>query len=199
LSARPLPVRPPGEPRRRGRRRRHLIAIVAAAAVVGVGSGVGIALLRPDRPPAAKPGAAVAPPGLVQYYLQASVVDADANSATISWGRQAESAPGFAGYIVYDVTDGQHAIRTPTALGRGRTSYTAPLFAGRRTCYRVAALVAKAPPEPQAQPTCVSLRASAPIVPSNEPAFPGGDGDGAGDGGDGGDVEATTSQITRTA
>ncbi|HEU5160079.1 MAG TPA: serine/threonine-protein kinase [Streptosporangiaceae bacterium] len=161
LSARPLPVRPPDESRTRGRRLRlpHLVAI-AVAVVLGAASGVGIALLRHDQDvPAnlsAKPARPAPAPALVQYYLPASVVVSGSGSATISWGRRAETIPGFAGYIVYEVIGGRRAIRTPTALESGRTSFTVPPSTGRSMCYQVAALVTAAPPGPQAEPACVS-------------------------------------------
>jgi hypothetical protein len=131
---------------------------IGAVPMLGVASGAVVAVRQADSQPAkpAKPNTAAGSPGLTAYRIPASVAVNGSSSARVRWNSQAESLPGFTGYIVYAVTAGQYRPLNSTVLTRGKTSFTVPLRVDQETCLQVAALVTKAPPGPQAQPTCVS-------------------------------------------
>ncbi len=150
MSARALPRRPepPAPPRKR---RRVPILVLLAAALAGIGGGVvfatqhhGGAPKKLDTTPSAKLG---------YYPVPASTV-VSGSTATLTWSKQTDSLPGFAGYVVSDVS-GRPVSRV---LAKGVNSFTVHgLRAGRQSCFVVLTLATAPPPGPAAQPaTCVT-------------------------------------------
>lgn len=152
ISARPLPVRPaPPQPKRRRGLRAPLLAVLAVA-VVGAGSGAVLAAWHHHKPP--PPRATSSPAsGKVAYYPIPASVAVSGTTATVTWGTQAASLPGFGGYLVTDVS-----ARPLSKVLPGKTSSFAVhyLRPGRQSCFLVIALVGSPPPGPVAQPACVT-------------------------------------------
>ncbi len=151
MSARALPVRPAPQPVRR-RRRRGPILVISAVAVLGIGGGVALAMSQRSTPPPARPAAS---PKTGYYVVPASIAISGATTAKVSWGSQAGSMPGFAGYVVTDASVGNRPVSR--VLPKDVTSYAVhDLRAGRQACFLVIAVVTAPPPGPPAQPTCVT-------------------------------------------
>lgn len=149
ISARPLPVRPePPAPRRRRKLRVPLLTVLAVA-VVGAGGGVVLATRHHASPP---PPRATTSPKVAYYPVPASVVMSGAG-ATLTWGPQAGSLPGFAGYLVTDATARPLSPVLPKSAGSFAVH---DLQAGRQACFLVIALVTSPPPGPVAQPACIT-------------------------------------------
>jgi len=151
ISARPLPVRPePPAPRRRRRLRVPLLTVLAVA-VVGAGAGVVVATRHHSSPPPSP--SASASPKVNTYPVPASIALSGAG-ATLTWGAQAGSLPGFTGYVVTDLTPRPVSPVLPKSAGSFAVH---DLPAGKKACFLVIALVsAPPPPGPVAQPACIT-------------------------------------------
>ena len=156
ISARPLPVRPAAPAPRKGRGLRVPLLTMLAVAVVGAGGGVVLATRHHDAKPAS-PHTSTSITGAprVAYYPVPASIALSGAGATLTWGPQAGSLPGFAGYLVSDISRGTRPLSP--VLPRTAGSFTVHgLSPGRKSCFLVVALVTKPPPGPVAQPACVS-------------------------------------------
>jgi hypothetical protein len=121
-------------------------------AIVGAGGGVVLATRHhAAKPP---PPRATASPRLGYYPVPASIAVSGAG-ATLTWGPQAGSLPGFAGYLVSDVSSGNRPLSP--VLPRTAGSFAVHgLRPGKKSCFLVIAVVTAPPSGPVAQPACVT-------------------------------------------
>ncbi len=166
VSARALPKRPePPAPKRK--RRRAPLLILLAAAVAGVGGGVVLATQHHGAKSATKPG--VTPSAKLGYYPVPASAVLSGSTATLTWGAQAATMPGFAGYLVSDVSGGKNRPVSRVLDKKVSTYAVHNLKAGRQSCFLVIAVVTSPPPGPLAQPTCVTPRAARPRTGTTPP------------------------------
>ena len=91
--------------------------------------------------------------GSIGAMRRGSRVHVSGTTATVTWGPQAASLPGFGGYLVTDVS----ARPLSKVLSRKTNSFAVhDLRPGRQSCFLVIALLGSPPPGPVAQPACVT-------------------------------------------
>ena len=151
ISARVLPVRPePPAPRPRRRLRVPLLTVLAVA-VVGGSAGVVVATRHHS---SSRPSPSASSSPKVNTYPVPAKIALSGAGATLTWGAQASSLPGFTGYVVTDLTPRPVSPVLPKTAGSFAVH---DLQAGRKACFLVIALFTTPPPSgPVGQPACIT-------------------------------------------